>query len=349
MVDRKLIDYIKSALFRGIPLNQIKKDLLSKGWPPYDIDYAIGLASSKNFSKTKEESSKLWIIPVLVIVFLITTGIFMYFSLGREEGSKKTTLPETKQNTDQLTSSAIIECGTDMNCLIDSSKKCVPSKLTNNVTLDFFGMLITTTSFYEIKGTEANKCVLYMKTENQDIDFSEELTQQMLDSGVTQEEIEQQKQESNKQNNELVKGLDGTCKFGSNSDLTNLLRAWKDGNFSSSDLASTDCEGKIFGTDTESELAENSDSECKIKMGTTKIELYEGVGSTLGVSGFKGSPEEVSWKIENSTIASVNQSSGTLVMLEAKKKGLTKIIVTDNAVGVDCTNSIDLEVTSYYN
>src|SRR3989344_5325798 len=113
-----------------------------------------------------------------------------------------------------------------MGCLIDASKKCEPSKLTSNITLDFFGMLITTTSFYEIKGTEANKCILYLRTENQYIDFSEELIQQMLDGGATQEEIEQQKQESNKQNNELVKGLDGTCKFVSNSDLTSLLDKW---------------------------------------------------------------------------------------------------------------------------
>ena len=270
MTDPRLVDYISSALSRGIPLNQIKKDLLSKGWSPHDVDYAADLASRENFStksqnisNTKEESSKLWIIPVVIVVFLIITGVFMYFILSDKEKSQETNLPETKQDTTQSTRSSIIDCGTDMDCLIGASEKCEFAKLTNNVTINLFGMLITTTSFYEIKGTEANKCVLYLRTENQNIDFSEELIQQMLDGGATPEEIEQQKQESNKQS-ELVEGLDGTCKFNSNSDLTSLLGKWKDGNFSggvscslgsegnectsTGDWSVADCEGKMFGS-----------------------------------------------------------------------------------------------------
>ncbi len=127
-------------------------------------------------------------------------------------------------------------------------------------------MLITTATFYKIKGTEANKCVLYLRTEKQDIRFGDELVQQMLDGGATQEQIRQQEQESNKLT-ELAEGKDGKCRFNNNADLTSLLNKVKEGTFSGSvscklvgtkpektewkctstgDWAVAECEGEMF-------------------------------------------------------------------------------------------------------
>lgn len=232
-----------------------------------DKRYSGDLNSGKNYSTrsqpvptTKEESSKLWLIPLIVIVFLIATGIFMYFSLKPEEKTQEITLPDTQQNTSKL-SSSVTNCGVNMNCLIDASKKCELAKLTSNTTLELFGMLITTTTSYEIRGTQENKCILYLRTENQSIEFSDAFIQQAIASGATQEQIDQQKQEANKQS-ELVRGLDGTCKFRSNSDLTSLLGKWKSGTFSGSvscktpssesnctstgDWAVAECIGEVF-------------------------------------------------------------------------------------------------------
>lgn len=95
-------------------------------------------------------------------------------------------------------------------------------------------------------------------------------------------------------------------------------------------------------------LIENSTLECKIQSQVTEITLLKGVSGSVSASGFQGGADEVSWKIEDSDVALVNQSSGTLVMVEAKEVGSTKIIITDNALGSDCTTSIDIEVTSIY-
>jgi hypothetical protein len=268
MINQRLIDYINSALSKGISLKRIRQNLISNGWSPYDVESAISLVSRKNSSvqnkivNTKEESSKLWLIPTVVVAFLIITGGFMYFSLNDGKNIQDTTLPETQQNTQQL-SSSVTNCGGDVNCLIGKSNNCERSKASFNATLDFFGLLISTTTSYEIKGVEENKCVLYLKTENQTIDISDELRQQMLASGKTQEQIEQQKQESNKQA-ELTIGKDGLCKFNKNSDLTSLLGKWKSGTSSGSvscrltpdgsnctttgDWAVADCSGEMFGS-----------------------------------------------------------------------------------------------------
>ena len=168
----------------------------------------------------------------------------------------------TKQET-PTKSSGSTNCGTNMDCLITASQDCNPAKVTYEETFDIFGVLITTTTFYEIKGTEANKCILYLRTENQNIDFSDGLVQQMLAEGATQEQIQQQKQGANKQA-ELVESKDGTCKFNNNADLTSLLNKWDEGTISGSvscslvgeewqcthtgDWAVADCEGERFIT-----------------------------------------------------------------------------------------------------
>src|SRR3990167_9622815 len=102
MIDPKLIDYVKSALSRRIPLNQIKKELLSKGWTPHDIDRAMGIALNQGTRKapnknTKdEESSKIGIVLLLAFGFLIVVGASIYFLIN-DEKSKETNLPGTEQ------------------------------------------------------------------------------------------------------------------------------------------------------------------------------------------------------------------------------------------------------------
>jgi len=112
-------------------------------------------------------------------------------------------------------------CGDDLKNLISVSGTCDLASASVTTSFDLFGIEQTTTNYYEIKGVEENKCIFYLKIQQNDIDYSEELTQQMIDSGITQEEINQQEQESKNQANSLV-GRDGTCKI-SPSNLTIFL------------------------------------------------------------------------------------------------------------------------------
>jgi hypothetical protein len=139
-----------------------------------------------------------------------------------------------------------IDCQTDLDCFIEASASCRPATVTYTVTVDVFGLLMTSRSLLEIKGLEADKCVFYMKTEQVDIEFSEELIQQMLAGGATQEQIEEQEKAANEQADMTTEGADGACRFDA-ADLAAMLSRWQEGAFSSEDWAVAECGGAMFG------------------------------------------------------------------------------------------------------
>ena len=86
---------------------------------------------------------------------------------------------------------------------------------------------------------ESDKCIYFQRSESVNVEFSDELVQQLLDSGKTQEEIDQQEQTANENAQELV-GMEKTCKF-SKEDLTAMLNNWNQGTFSSGDFDVAEC------------------------------------------------------------------------------------------------------------
>ena len=75
----------------------------------------------------------------------------------------------------------------------------------------------------------------YQKTESAIVEYSEELKQQLLDSGLTQEEINQQEQQTNEQVQVIV-GIEATCKYNNPFDLVVVLNDWAQGNYSTNDF-----------------------------------------------------------------------------------------------------------------
>jgi len=124
-----------------------------------------------------------------------------------------------------------VDCNNDLGCLAKESENCNPSKVVNNNATDLFGVRQTTTSFFEIKGMELNKCVFYIRTEKIDLIFP---------PAVSQEIVNQQKEIYKK-----LEGRDGTCKF-ITGDLTAMLVRWENGHLSSDDFKTAECNGKYF-------------------------------------------------------------------------------------------------------
>lgn len=242
MVDQRLVDYIKSELSRGASLQQIKQNLISHGWLESDINEAVSLAIAvpttpmytmpttpmyKELIKktSKQKTSKLWIIPVLVIIVVIG-GVFAFFMFGEKEITPPEIKPpaeepiqptESKSPTEEpIKSTEPIDCGTDLDCFIQAAANCNLAKVTHTATINFSGIKQTTTSFWEIKGRELNKCIFYLRTEKIDLTFPPEVPQNV---------VEQQKEIYKK-----LEGRDGTCKFNTN-DLAAMLSRWKEGNY----------------------------------------------------------------------------------------------------------------------
>jgi len=147
------------------------------------------------------------------------------------------------QNQTQMAAGPL-ECGTDLGCLAEASKECKPSKATTSTTEEFMGVLVTSTSYLEIKGEEAGKCMLYVKAEDESVKLGDSLVVAALARGVSMEEIRSQEAEATGQARQAV-GLGGTCAF-STAALTSMLSRWKAGAHSPSDYESADCNGAIF-------------------------------------------------------------------------------------------------------
>jgi len=98
MVDQKLVNYIKTGLWKGIPLEQIRRRLLAAGWPEHEINEAINFAQQRNFQTTepalsvyggtskkssRSEGLKILLIVTLVFVLIASIGaIVVFYALG---------------------------------------------------------------------------------------------------------------------------------------------------------------------------------------------------------------------------------------------------------------------------
>ncbi len=180
---------------------------------------------------------------ILGIIFIIVVGgvvsLFLFFSGEETEESPLS-------NTDPSIQPSIILCES-WGCFIDASENCDLADYTIISTINLFGLDITTTTYYGISGKQGTNCIFKLRTEEQHVNYTDELIQQLLDGGVTQEEIDQQEQESNILSDSL-EGREGVCEF-IPSNLKSLLGNWEVGNFSSSDweLAES-CEGEYFSS-----------------------------------------------------------------------------------------------------
>jgi len=123
------------------------------------------------------------------------------------------------------------DCNANFDCFIASAENCRPAKVTNIATTSIFEVEQTTTSYFEIKGLEADKCVFYLRTEKIDLAFPPETPQDIINQqGEVYKKLE---------------GKDGICEFNID-DLTAMLKRWKAGVFSSEDWDVAECQGTYF-------------------------------------------------------------------------------------------------------
>lgn len=212
MVDQRLVEHLKENISKGYSIDQIRQGLIKANWPENEVNQAIDLASQQDTNQnkipTKKPTKKKFIMIVSGMITLIIL-IISYSTLFRNP-IEKTTFTETNINLE------VIDCKNSFECFIQASRNCKLSKITNTLTADIFGVKQTTSSYYEIKGLESNKCIFYIRTEKIDLSFPPE---------VPQETVNEQKQLYKK-----LEGRYGTCNFNTN-DLVAMLSRWKEGNF----------------------------------------------------------------------------------------------------------------------
>ncbi|MFH0805155.1 MAG: hypothetical protein V1916_03090 [Patescibacteria group bacterium] len=138
------------------------------------------------------------------------------------------------------------DCKADLKCLIQASVDCKPAKVSYTTTTNL-GVQQTTTSYYELRKSDPNKCTLYLRTDKIDLVFP---------SSISPEIVNQQKALY-----KTLEGVDGTCKY-TTTDLTAMLTRWDQGTIESGTVTCP--------------LSVNGGSTCTIKGGDFGVAECQG-------------------------------------------------------------------------
>ncbi len=138
-----------------------------------------------------------------------------------------------------------VDCGQDLACLIEAAQTCRPATGQYVLDLDIFGAQVHTVTQFDIHGpTDDGQCAFEVATVEVGVQFSEDARQQMQASGMSDQEIEAQRQMMEEQQRE--NGPSGSC-VGRGEDLAAMLQRWQEGSFSASDWEPFTCTGGTLG------------------------------------------------------------------------------------------------------
>ncbi|MCR4284435.1 MAG: hypothetical protein NUV97_00115 [archaeon] len=270
MVSDDLKLWINKQRTEGFSTDQIREALINNGYTPEDANRALSQTISFSISKPmppqREESSPtsnkskmwLWIIIATIVVAGIIVALFL---MTGEKGSNAIVV--IGLNTSELTpelqrTGGVVDCGivTDElinDCYAFASKECKKARIFRAVPLDMFGtgMFVTQETNEEIKGMDGDRCVVYKTIINVTVSFSDELIQQLKDSGETDIDIEQAKKDFAEKNSYLG-GKEGACKY--NLDYWVVQTEYlenKTAHSSTEDETNYECTGTLYDLDSE--------------------------------------------------------------------------------------------------
>ncbi|MFH1500591.1 MAG: hypothetical protein ABIE22_01455 [archaeon] len=241
MADQELLNYVKISIQRNIPLAETKQRLKQIGWPDETIEEAITQAKQllnlqeklikKPEKKPRKPISKIAVVIFLIIVVLMgisTSALYLFNHYKKSNPS----LPPT----------AVSQ--TDFKGFISASKNCQLASLAHPSTVILDGIQRTNTNYYEIRGMEAEKCLLFIERKDIQVSYTEFFKSQLLSSGFTEDQIIQQ-ENSLKELNTLLIGTNSTCRF-EKDDLVEILEKWDKDGFRISDLFLAQCQPELI-------------------------------------------------------------------------------------------------------
>lgn len=147
------------------------------------------------------------------------------------------------------TEKSIIDCGTaesSNQCFVDAAKECTPAKIILDTNIEMMGIVISGQSYKEIKGLEDDRCVVFERIDEYSVDYTDETIQEMLNQGITQEEIDAGLEAQISEIDAMI-GMNGTCKYTIDLLVKNLENAMQ-GSFeiSLADAQNYECTGPLY-------------------------------------------------------------------------------------------------------
>ena len=79
MATQQLIDYIKQQKQQGIGDIEIKKALVSNGWPVSEIDKGFDLIQTPSFTPSFNRKNHFWLVSIIILCFMFGTSVLGYY------------------------------------------------------------------------------------------------------------------------------------------------------------------------------------------------------------------------------------------------------------------------------
>ncbi|GIU68862.1 MAG: hypothetical protein KatS3mg002_0098 [Candidatus Woesearchaeota archaeon] len=221
-MDYRLVPYIKKYLNKGYTLEQIKQSLLQQGIPEEDIKQASIYAMEEGRREINKQNKKIWFLPVIIVILIGFSGYYFKDPIKIYATKAADKLLEEKNITQQE------KC--DIDCMISNADNCEEGATEFNSQTNLGGIVITTITRYEIINRE--KCILKIKIIDKEVMFSDQLKEQALANGITEEELTIQLEESRRLERESI-GKEAECIFINNANLREFLQKTKEERFNS--------------------------------------------------------------------------------------------------------------------
>lgn len=138
--------------------------------------------------------------------------------------------------------SGVKDCGEDMECFTEAAQNCDPATVLFPLELEMMGIRITSTSYQEIVGPEDDLCVFKIRTDSVTVEFTDEAIDQMLEMGLTQEQIDEQIAMTEDAANQ--EQLNQICRVDTER-LAAVMEQWTEGSFSTEDWTGMECEDVV--------------------------------------------------------------------------------------------------------
>ncbi len=232
MVNDKLQKYIQDQLKTGHDKQFIERQLLKAGWDKETVHSNLFPRTPHNVQRAKEfHKSKVTKHILLGVALLVLLGGTTYAAVSFAPNFFST-------GTDHLIGALDEECET-WDCFVFAAGSCAETRFTASYPIDFFGAIINTTYFYTINSTDEG-CELSSRIESIEFSLSQEIRDEMLAEGMTEQDIEEMLQEEPEVD---MVGYEGFCVFNTNQDLQNYLEYLRAGEYSVSMTCDTEsCE-----------------------------------------------------------------------------------------------------------
>lgn len=141
--------------------------------------------------------------------------------------------------------SDMFDCGTDKACFYSRTLGCQKVKGEVSESINILGAIAASTTYFETRGIEDGKCILYRKIISSSVSLSDSVKANMAKSGMTAEQISDAETKQNALQ-KTTEGKDSTCKYPL-SEFDAMITGWSKGSysFSTGDWAKYECTGTI--------------------------------------------------------------------------------------------------------